>query len=138
LSRVTAKFLPLAFLTSALIACGEAIPAHRNVRLPSGRSVKVLEISDVELAGGLVGLHLDYETEVALEDPAALYREVEALWGELRFVEQVAGKSQVVIQALTPEERGWSRERRGIAYTLQLDVEGGWQFVNSRNPEAKL
>lgn len=73
-----------------------------------------MSIRDVQLEGSVAGLWLVYETDLTLDDRIELYREVEAIWDEFRFTEEVAGKSVVVIKATTPEARGWSRERASV------------------------
>jgi len=120
----------IATLVVALCSCGPAIPDHRLVELPSGRTLRVLSLRDVPLDGDRAALRLAYETDLALDDRGALYREVEAIWDEFRSTEPAAGKSVVVIEATSPEARGWSRERNAVAYTLRFGLEGNWHFVN--------
>lgn len=131
MSRQVSRISSIATLLAALLSCGPAIPAYREARLPSGRTVKVMSIRDVQLEGSVAGLWLVYETDLTLDDRIELYREVEAIWDEFRFTEEVAGKSVVVIKATTPEARGWSRERASVKYTIQLGPEGSWHFANS-------
>jgi hypothetical protein len=93
--------------------------------------LKVLSVGDFPLEGGRSGLRLAYETDLALDDRPALYREVEAIWDEFRFRESAAGASAVVIKATTPEASGWARERAAVEYSLRLGPEGGWKFANA-------
>jgi hypothetical protein len=130
-SRQIRKFIFLSILAFALSACGSAIPDYRLVQLPSGRALKVLRLAELPSESGAAGIELAYETELALDDRGALYREVEAIWDEFRSTERAAEKSVVVIKATTPEASGWSRERTAIAYMLRLSPDGNWQFVNS-------
>ncbi len=124
------KISVLGILTVVCFACGPAIRDYRLVQLPSGRTLKVLSLADLPFESGTAGLELAYETELALDDRGALYREVEAIWDEFRLTEPAAEKSAVVIKATTPEASGWSRERTAIAYMLRLSSDGNWQFVN--------
>jgi len=130
-SRQIRKFIFLGTLAIAFSACGPAIPDYRLVQLPSGRTLKILGLTDLPFESGAAGLELSYETELALDDRGALYREVEAIWDEFRLTERAAAKSAVVIKATTPEASGWSRERTAIAYMLRLSPDGNWQFVHS-------
>ena len=118
-------------LVAALIGCGPAIPDYQLAQFPSGRALRVLSIDDMPLEGDAAGLRFAYETDLALDDRLALFREVEAIWDEFRFAEEVAGKSLIVIKATTQEAPGWSRERTGVEYAIRLEPDGRWQFVNS-------
>jgi hypothetical protein len=118
-------------LAVACFACGPAIPDYRLVQLPSGQTLKILSLADLPFESGAPGLELAYETQLALDDRGALYREVEAIWDEFRLTEPAVERSTVVIKATTPEASGWSRERTAIAYMLRLSPDGTWQFVNS-------
>jgi hypothetical protein len=125
-------------LVAALIGCGPAIPDYQLAQLPSGRVLRVLNIEDIPLEGDDAGLRLDYETDLALDDRIALYREVEAIWDEFRVTQKAAGKSLIVIKATTQEAPGWSRERTGVEYAIRLEPDGHWKFANSGQQRGSL
>lgn len=129
--RQLSRISSIATLVVMLCSCGPAISEHRLIELPSGRTLRVLSIRDVPLDGDRAALRLAYETDLALDDRLALFREVEAIWDEFRSTEAAAGKAVAVIEATTPEARGWSRERKAVKYTLRLGPEGRWSFVNA-------
>ena len=134
--RQLPRIASIAALFAALCGCGPVIPTYQLAELPSGRTLKILGLSEAKLEGDVAGLRLSYETDLALDDRAALYREVEAIWDEFRFSEVVAGKSVVLIKATTPEQSGWSRERRAVEYTFQLGPEGSWSLLNPGSERA--
>jgi len=130
------KIAPIALVLAVLCGCGPAVPGYRIAELPSGRTLRVLDLSEAEFEGGAAGLRLAYETDLAIDDRKALYREVEAIWDEFRLTEFVAGKSVVVITPTTPEHGGWAPTRKAVEYTLRIGPEGSWYLVNSASERA--
>jgi hypothetical protein len=73
----------------AVVACGGSPLPYQERTLRSGQTVKILGIGKMLFTKGDSALMLKYQTDINLDDEAALHREVLAIWEVFRHDAEV-------------------------------------------------
>ena len=122
-------------LVGMLAGCGKRVPPFVEMRLPSGRVVKVQSWLPEHLFNGEEALLLKFVPDAPIDDVAALDAEVASLWKE---VQQDAvkrpGTKLVLLRVVPGEPDGWRDARCQYVYRLQPD--GTWSM--QKDPEVRL
>ena len=135
MSRIAGGVL-LAVLTCLLVGCGEKLPPYMEMRLPSGRMVKVQSYLPENLFTGEKALLLKYVPDAPLEDEAALDAEVASLWKEvMQDVLKRPGARLVLIRAISQAPAGWA-EGPQVQYVYRLQPDGSWTM--EKDPLVRL
>jgi len=74
-------FLGFAFvLSSVLHSSASLLLQDQTLKLPSGRTAKILSISKIEYSKGVMALMVRYQTTLSVDQRKALSDEVDAVW----------------------------------------------------------
>ena len=110
----------------ASIACGPAVPEYELVTAPSGRQLKIEEVSEIARAGGGAAMRLAYHSDVDLTDLSALQREVDDVWQTFRDQVEQRGLRFAVIRASQWEKPGWERRGLAVQFVVERGQDGAW------------
>ena len=70
-----------AFLLLTVSRCPAApLVANQTLKLPGGRTAKILSVSKIEYSKGVMALMLRYQTTLSVEERKALSQEVDEVW----------------------------------------------------------
>ncbi len=123
-------------LTAALLmlsGCGSSEPGYTVHKLPSGREVKVLGITQMFFTKGDPALVLKYRTDLKLEDHEQLRKEVEEVWQVFRVdVERAGLKAAVISVQETPTRMLIITKSRGFNFVVKKSDAGAWEFLDDR------
>jgi hypothetical protein len=95
------------------------------------KPVKVTGVQRVNFPNGDSALVLNYETEIAIDDAAALREGVLQIWQRFRHDVEKAGVNGGVIRATYFEGTGLLRSGKGMGFVFARDAEGNWQLQES-------
>lgn len=125
-----------AVLSGVLAGCGEKTPPYMEMRLPSGRMIKVQSYLPENLFTGEKAYLLKYVPDAAIDDEAALDAEVASLWKEVMLdAQKRPGANLVLIRAISQAADGWD-EGRQFQYVYRLQPDGAW--IMQKDPEVRL
>jgi len=71
-------------------------------------------------------LMLSYQTDISLNDKAALEKEIEDIWGSFRPDVEKAGLVNAIISANEPPGPGFLSKSRGINFVYKRASDGKW------------
>ena len=105
-----------------------------TMSLPSGKQIKVLGIRKLAFAKGPPALMFSYQTDLSIEDKAALQREADEIWPVLRPDVEKAGLTAAVISANENPTGGVVKQNRGYNFVFEKSPDGRWsQLQNPRD-----
>jgi hypothetical protein len=97
-SMVKARLAGIGLLVASL-GCSSSTPATKNVRLPSGKQIRVRSVGPILFTQAPPGLALSYETDLRVSDREALRREAIEIWQSFRVDADRAKVQSAVIMA---------------------------------------
>ena len=117
-----------AMILSIAVACGGSPPPYQERTLPSGQTVKVLGVGKMFFTKGDAALMLKYQTDLSLDDRAALHREVLAIWDVFRQdVEQAGLKGAIVSANERPVSHLFWSSNRSFNFVFERAEDGTWR-----------
>ena len=123
--KIIASFLLLLFAVSC--GGGDARNAQ-TLKLPSGKQVKVTGVGPMSFQQGGSALVMNYETEIPIENLAALRSEVNEIWGVFQKDVEAAGVKAGVIRATHYEGSGLVRDGKGYGFVYVKGDDGKWHL----------
>jgi hypothetical protein len=87
-------------MSAAVLAGCE--PAGQDVKLPSGRQIRILGVGKMYFSNDATALMLKYQTAIPLDDARALEDEVNEIWERFRFDVE---KAQLTVGIVSAQER---------------------------------
>lgn len=87
-------------------ACTSTGPPVKEVKLPSGKLVKVLAVSRVYFSNDSPALILRYQTDLKITDSLALRKEVDEIWESFRADVERANLQNAMVSA-QDKPQGW-------------------------------
>ncbi len=105
--------------------------AFQVVRLPSGKPIKVVAVRKLAFApgGDPPALTLLYQTDLPLNDIAALRKEVLEIWTTFQHDVEREKLSGALITAAEPAPAGATWSRNTYAFAFKKDSEGTWRLM---------
>ena len=131
---ITSRHLS-AMILSIAVACGGSPPPYQERTLPSGQTVKVLGVGKMFFTKGDAALMLKYQTDLSLDDRAALHREVLAIWDVFRQdVEQAGLKGAIVSANERPVSHLFWSSNRSFNFVFNRVEDGTWREAEGKAP----
>ena len=122
-----------AILLSIAVACGGSPSPYQERTLPSGQTVKVLGVGKMFFTKGDAALILKYQTDLNLDDQAALHREVLAIWDVFRQdVERAGLKGAIVSANERPLSHLFWSSNISFNFVFNRVEDGTWREVESK------
>jgi hypothetical protein len=103
-------------------------PQYTIQRLPSGKAVKVIGVMKMHFSKGEPALMLTYQTDLRIDDAAALRQEVEEIWPVFRVNVEQAQLGGAVISAREAPTGLFIKKSRGHNFIVARDEAGAWAF----------
>jgi hypothetical protein len=114
-------------IASLLVGCGSGQPQYTEVRLPSGKVVKVLGTGMLHFSQDDPALMLKYQTERSLDEKVALQQEVNEIWANFRFDADRANVKNAVIAANEPPQGRFITSNRSFNFVFKKSPDGVWK-----------
>ena len=114
----------------ALLGCSTG-PAPRTVRLPSGRTVRILGMGPIRIASGETGLILNYQTDLKISDLDNLRKEVDEIWPVFQVDAEKAKVPFAVISANEVPEGIIVKRNQQYNFVFQKSADGTWHSLTN-------
>jgi len=131
--RLILSTLAVTMVLLALSGCGSTDAGYTVHKLPSGREVKAIGITQMFFTKGDPALMLKYQTALRLEDRDQLRKEVEEVWQVFRVdVERAGLKAAVISVQETPKRVLIVSTSKGYNFVVKKSDAGIWEFLDDR------
>jgi hypothetical protein len=115
-----------------LAGCGPASqPRFQYRRLSSGEQVKVLGIRKVNVGASGPALMLQYQTDLNMDDEAAVHTEAERIWAEFRSDADRAKVQSAIVSANSPPSGGGViSHTKAYNFVFERKGAGEWREIS--------
>jgi hypothetical protein len=117
---------PLLAIALVVLTGCSAGPGYQAQTLPSGKIVKVLGVTQMSFAKGDSALILKYQTDLPIDDIAALAKEADEIWPSFRVDVEKAGLSNAVMSATSPPNGFIVKQSKSYTFVYTRDQGGNW------------
>jgi hypothetical protein len=121
---------------TALVFIGSPAPAaplqeNQTLKLPCGRTVKVLSVSRVEYSKGVMALMVRYQTTLSVEERKLLSEEVDDVWKfAVKQVEHL-GYREAILSSNEVTKGVFLTANRMQNFIFEKGPDGKWTRLNS-------
>jgi hypothetical protein len=116
-----------------LTACSASNENYRVFTLPSGKQAKVVSVETGYSSHKTSGLQLIYETDLSLDDQAALEKEVDEIWQSFRIEVDKASLATAIISSQEKSQRALFYEKVRVYKFVFIKLpDGQWYRVPSK------
>jgi hypothetical protein len=133
MTRRSFSTLLLGFAFLLLITShSQAVPlaANQLLKLPSGRTAKILSVSKVEYSKGVMALMLRYQTTLSVDERKALSQEVDEVWKiAVKDVERY-GYGEAIISSNEVPKGIFITANRMENFIYEKGADGKWTRLN--------
>jgi hypothetical protein len=119
------KLVCFLFVAAAL-STANAEATYRILTLPSGKPIKVLGVGELHFTAGEPALMLKYETDISMDDKAALENEAAEIWLSFRPDVEKANMKNAVLSANEHVGPGILTRSRGFNFVFSRGTDGNW------------
>jgi hypothetical protein len=114
--------------TPSLVAA--PLQQDEMLKLPTGRSVKVLSVSKVEYSKGVMALLVRYETTLSVDEHKALSDEVDAVWKFTEKDVERLGYNEAIISSNEVPKGIFLTASRMLDFIYEKGPDGKWTRLN--------
>jgi hypothetical protein len=109
-----------------------AAPLHENesVKLPCGKTIKILSISKVEYSKGVMALMVRYETTLSVDEHKALSEEVDDVWKLAEKDVEHLGYNEAIISSNEVPKGIFLTTNRMQNFIFEKGADGKWTRLN--------
>ena len=108
-------------------SCGPGQTPFTEVRLQSGKMIKVLGTGTLYFSQDEPALMLKYQTDYNLEDKASLQKEIEEIWATFRADAERANVKNAVIAANEAPQGRFITTNRNFNFVFKKSADGIWK-----------
>jgi hypothetical protein len=119
----------LMVLTASLWCSGCSGPDSKPITLPSGRQIHVTGIVPLHFPNGETALVLNCETDIAMDDMAALRKQADEIWGIFKQDVENAHLTKGIINVVHPEGSRWLTHSKGCGFVFVKRADGEWHCL---------
>lgn len=101
------RSLPALLVAIALVlapvhpAVAAPLSANQTIKLPSGRTAKILSVSKIEYSKGVLALMVRYQTTLSMDEAKAVTQEVDEVW---KFAQKEAESDKLAEAIISSNE----------------------------------
>lgn len=101
------------------------LSANEMIKLPSGHMAKILSVSRIEYAKGVMALMVRYQTTLSMDEAKAVSAEVDEVWKYAQKEADHAGLGDVIISS--------TQTVKGLLLTTSRET----NFIYEKGPDGK-
>ena len=126
-----ALLLGFAFLLLT-VSHSQAAPlgANQTLKLPSGRTAKILSVSKIEYSKGVMALMLRYQTTLSVDERKALSQEVDEVWKIAQKDVERYGYGEAIISSNEVPKGIFITANRMANFIYEKGADGKWTRLN--------
>jgi hypothetical protein len=119
----------LLFLAVSLL---QAAPLYENeiLKLPSGRTAKILSVSKVEYSTGVMAVMVRYQTTLSVDERKALSQEVDDVWKMAQKEVERYGYGEAIISSNEVPKGIFITANRMLNFIYEKGADGKWTRLN--------
>ena len=118
--------LLIAVLIVSALHCARAERRYRTVKLHSGKVLKVFSTGRMRFGNGTQAVTIRYETDIPIDDIAALTAEADAIWPDLQPEVERANVEAAILMASPPRPEGFIYRSRSYNFVYLRGGDGTW------------
>ena len=126
--RLRTWSLPILLLAS--LSCRSNSQNFKVFKLPSGKEIKVTGMGKMDFPNSDPALVLNYQTDISIDDKAALRKEVDEIWGVFQKDVENAKLKAGVIRATHVEGTGMVKSGKGYGFVFAKRDDGKWHCLD--------
>ena len=120
-----------AFLLLTVSRCPAApLVANQTLKLPGGRTAKILSVSKIEYSKGVMALMLRYQTTLSVEERKALSQEVDEVWKVAQKDVEHYGYGEAIISSNEIPKGIFITTNRISNFIYEKGSDGKWTRLN--------
>ena len=128
---LSASFLAFAaFFLTVLPSSAAPLRANENLKLPSGRTAKILSISKIEYSKGVLALMVRYQTTLSVDEHKALSQEVDDVWKIAEKDVEHYGYNEAIISSNEIPKGIFITANRMLNFIFEKGADGKWTRLN--------
>ena len=130
------RSLPTLLLGFAFLALtgshSQAAPlaANQMLKLPSGRTAKILSVSKIEYSKGVMALMVRYQTTLSVDERKALSQEVDEVWKMTQKDVERYGYGEAIISSNEVPKGIFITANRMLNFIYEKGADGKWTRLN--------
>ena len=127
-------------LVSILALPSQAAPLEENdtLKLPSGRTAKILSVSKIEYSQGVMALMVRYQTTLSVNERKALSQEVDDVWKIAQKDVEHYGYSEAIISSNEIPKGIFITANHVMNFIYEKGADGKWTRLNRADFMASL
>jgi hypothetical protein len=98
--------------------------------LPSGKQIRILSVIPAHFPQGPPTLIMNCETDIPIEEMAALRKEVDEIWEIFRTDVESAHMTMAAIRMTHNEGTGWITTGKGYGFVYEKRADGKWHCLD--------
>jgi len=126
--------LPALLLGFALLLAIPSLAAplteNQTLKLPSGRTAKILSVSKIEYSKGVMALMVRYQTTLSINEPRALSQEVDEVWKIAQKDVEHYGYGEAIISSNEVPRGIFITANRMSNFIYEKGADGKWTRLN--------
>ena len=109
-----------------------AVPlvANQTLKLPSGRTAKILSVSKIEYSKGVMALMVRYQTTLSVDERKALSQEVDDVWKIAQKDVDHYGYGEAIISSNEVPKGIFITANRMANFIYEKGADGKWTRLN--------
>jgi len=120
-----------AFLLLTVSRCPAApLVANQTLKLPGGRTAKILSVSKIEYSKGVMALMLRYQTTLSVEERKALSQEVDEVWKVAQKDVEHYGYGEAIISSNEVPKGIFITASHMVNFIYEKGSDGKWTRLN--------
>jgi len=124
------KIWSLPILLLASLSCGSNPQNSKVFKLPSGKEIKVTGMGRMDFPNSDPALVLSYQTDISIDDKAALRKEIDEIWDVFQKDVENAKLRAGVIRATHVEGTGLVKGGKGYGFVFVKRDDGKWHCID--------
>ena len=120
------RWIVLLVCFAVLSGCSSQ-PALKTVTLPSGKTVRVINVMPIRFSSGETSLMLKYQTDLKISDRTALQKEVDEIWSSFRTDAENAHVQSAIVSANEVPQGMIIKSGQAFNFVYQKNPDGTWQ-----------
>jgi hypothetical protein len=104
-------------------------PTGEDVKLPSGREIRILGVAKVYFSNGEAALMLRYQTAIPLDDVGTLQSEASEVWERFRIDIEKSGYTIGIVSANERHENLAVTPSRTFNFVYKKSTSGEWSAL---------
>jgi len=106
------------------------LTANQMLKLPSGRTAKVLSVSKIEYSKGVMALMVRYQTTLSVDERKALSQEVDEVWKIAQKDVERYGYGDAIISSNEVPKGIFITANRMANFIYEKGADGKWTRLN--------